>query len=298
VLDVSSAVAQVRRGQPALIGRTADALLALPAAVIDAEGVAAMAEHGRPAVVINASRAARLGLRDHIGGLALAGDRDRDRDVVTVARALSGAHADRTWFREDDEGPRLRIVPDEGVVVSDDLPVLAAELSDLAGFGPVTVTVEVERGGTQPMVIAATLIRRALLARGALPVSGPARLPLVAGSFSAYVVKAWDGVEHLVVTPPEGPGDGPVRVVRSCVVGQTFRSSQCGCRHELEQALADVAAAGRGALVYLQPASNGVGGLVPCTAESATDCSARDEVLADVALTVVRRLGSPLATGA
>jgi GTP cyclohydrolase II len=291
VLEVSTAIDRVRRGEPVLIDCDPVGVLCLPAAVMDEVAAVTLAAHGRPAIVVPTSIAMRFGLEPGagvgVGHVALAGG-GGDRDLVAVARALVSPRARASWFCSLSSGPVLWIVDDAGIVRSEEPAVMASELSSMAGFGRVTVAVTVDRQRAAPVLPAGAVIRRALRELGPMPVSGPAHLPLAAGPFLGYVARGWDGVEHLIVTSPHGPGDGPVRVVRSCVVGQTFRTSDCACRDGLEQALAEVAHVGRGALVCLQPGPDA--SFASCTVAMAGN-AARDEVFAELALAAVRRLG-------
>jgi len=287
MLDVDDAVRQVRRGDPVPITDGADTVLSLPAAVMGPAAAAAIATHGRATVVVPRSTARRVGIERYGRGVALAG---ADRDVVAIARALTNVHADHTWFDADPAGMALEVVDDRGVECSDRLSVLASELTQLAGFGRVTVLVAIEHRVVERMLVATSLIGRALGERGPLPMSGPARLPLGAGSFLAYAVRAWDGVEHLVITAPGGPQDGPIRVTRTCLIGQTFRSRRCSCRDDLDRALADLAGGECGAIVCLLPAAGAPGnGLVSCPAAVGSG-SAREQVLAEAAVDQVRRV--------
>lgn len=297
VIDVDDAVDQVRRGEPLMVADGTNIVLCLPAAVMDPAAAAAMAAHARITLVVPRSVARRFGLERYADGVAVVGDQ---RYAVTVAHALAGPHADQTWFRSDPRGPALQIVDDCGVAGSEDLTVLASELAQLAGFARVAAVVAVQptvsaagddHRAAAPMLVAASLIGRALHERGPLQVSGPARLPLVAGSFVAYVVQAWDGVDHLVITATEGPRSGPTRVIRSCVIGQTFRSSGCPCRDELEQVLSDLGRGDCGAIVCLLAGPRtSWDGLASCPATTPGICSVREDIFADVAVERVREL--------
>ncbi len=87
-----------------------------------------------------------------------------------------------------------------------------------------------------------------------------ARLPTGAGEFNAVGYRDSAGTEHMAlvlgdVGPGSGPSDGSepvlVRVHSECLTGDVFGSARCDCGPQLSQAMAEVAAAGRGVIVYL-----------------------------------------------
>jgi 3,4-dihydroxy 2-butanone 4-phosphate synthase/GTP cyclohydrolase II len=63
-----------------------------------------------------------------------------------------------------------------------------------------------------------------------------------------------DGTEHLAFVRGEiaGTDDVLVRVHSECLTGDVFGSMRCDCGVQLDSALAQVAAAGRGVVVYLR----------------------------------------------
>lgn len=89
----------------------------------------------------------------------------------------------------------------------------------------------------------------------------PARLPTRYGTFDAFAFRSLlDGVDHLALVvgggdDPHNPKfDGPVlvRVHSECCTGDVFGSLRCDCGPQLDFALKEIAAAGRGVLVYLR----------------------------------------------
>jgi 3,4-dihydroxy 2-butanone 4-phosphate synthase/GTP cyclohydrolase II len=81
-----------------------------------------------------------------------------------------------------------------------------------------------------------------------------ARLPTRHGVFSARVYRASDGIEHLALVMGEvrGAPDLLVRVHSECLTGDVFGSVRCDCGGQLDSALGQIAAAGRGVVVYLR----------------------------------------------
>ncbi len=82
-----------------------------------------------------------------------------------------------------------------------------------------------------------------------------ARIPTRHGDFTAYVFASLlDGTEHLAFVRGEiaGTDDVLVRVHSECLTGDVFGSMRCDCGVQLDSALAQVARAGRGVVVYLR----------------------------------------------
>ena len=99
------------------------------------------------------------------------------------------------------------------------------------------------------------------------------RLPTSAGDFQLHLYRALtDGKEHLALTygwPQDSaePGqempkvDEPVmvRVHSECLTGDIFGSVRCDCGPQLHAALKQIAAAGRGVLLYIRQEGRGIG---------------------------------------
>jgi 3,4-dihydroxy 2-butanone 4-phosphate synthase/GTP cyclohydrolase II len=82
-----------------------------------------------------------------------------------------------------------------------------------------------------------------------------ARIPTSHGDFTAYVFESLlDGTEHVALVRGEvaGKSDVLVRVHSECLTGDVFGSMRCDCGAQLDMALAQVAAAGEGVVVYLR----------------------------------------------
>lgn len=82
-----------------------------------------------------------------------------------------------------------------------------------------------------------------------------ARIPTQYGDFRAVVYEsALDGEQHVafVKGEPTGKEDVLVRVHSECLTGDIFGSQRCDCGPQLDQALARIAEAGEGVLVYLR----------------------------------------------
>jgi 3,4-dihydroxy 2-butanone 4-phosphate synthase/GTP cyclohydrolase II len=82
-----------------------------------------------------------------------------------------------------------------------------------------------------------------------------ARMPLATGDFQIIGYQGVeDGREHvaLVLGDLSAPGAPLVRVHSECLTGDVFGSRRCDCGAQLELAIARIAEAGRGAVVYLR----------------------------------------------
>jgi 3,4-dihydroxy 2-butanone 4-phosphate synthase/GTP cyclohydrolase II len=82
-----------------------------------------------------------------------------------------------------------------------------------------------------------------------------ARIPTRHGEFTAVVFESLlDGVEHMafVCGDVAGEDDVLVRVHSECLTGDVFGSMRCDCGLQLDGALAQIAAEGRGVVVYLR----------------------------------------------
>ncbi|NPT42796.1 bifunctional 3,4-dihydroxy-2-butanone-4-phosphate synthase/GTP cyclohydrolase II [Paraburkholderia sp. 1N] len=82
-----------------------------------------------------------------------------------------------------------------------------------------------------------------------------ARLPTRYGVFTVYGYKeTFTGQEHAALVMGELQGnDSPlVRVHSECLTGEVFGSIRCDCRAQLDLAMSQIAAEGRGVIVYLK----------------------------------------------
>ena len=82
-----------------------------------------------------------------------------------------------------------------------------------------------------------------------------ARIPTRHGEFTAVVFESLlDGVEHMAFVCGDVAGEDNVlvRVHSECLTGDVFGSMRCDCGLQLDGALAQIAAEGRGVVVYLR----------------------------------------------
>jgi 3,4-dihydroxy 2-butanone 4-phosphate synthase / GTP cyclohydrolase II len=132
-----------------------------------------------------------------------------------------------------------------------------------------------------------------------------ANLPRVDGRWRTIAYRAdVDGAMHLalVLGEPERKSNVLVRMHAECVVGDVFRTPVCGCGISLDRAMARIAEAGEGAVVYLRAQSGKVDASplhCPSTADMlGVGTAASDErdygtgamILADLGLSTLRLL--------
>ncbi len=147
----------------------------------------------------------------------------------------------------------------------------AVDLAQLAGLSPAGVLVEVVNpDGTMArlqelrafadehnllLISIADLIRYRRRTEKLVRRVSEARIPTVHGEFRCFAFESLlDGVEHaaFVVGDPSATDDILVRVHSECMTGDIFGSMRCDCGPQLDAAMAKVAAAGAGVVVYLR----------------------------------------------
>lgn len=89
------------------------------------------------------------------------------------------------------------------------------------------------------------------------------RLPTPHGTFQLHLYHSHhDGKEHLALTMGDlNPPHQPIlaRVHSECFTGDVLGSRRCDCGEQLAQAMARIAQAGQGAIIYLRQEGRGIG---------------------------------------
>lgn len=160
---------------------------------------------------------------------------------------------------------------DGGVLARPGHTEAACDLARLAGLKPYGVLCPVvdddgsmarrpallrfaHKHGLLITTIADLIAHRKHTERWVVPVA-EALLPTKHGTFNARVYRSeLEDVEHmaLYMGNVEKADDVPVRVHSECLTSEAFGSLRCDCRDQLEAALAAIAQAGHGVLVYLR----------------------------------------------
>jgi 3,4-dihydroxy 2-butanone 4-phosphate synthase/GTP cyclohydrolase II len=88
------------------------------------------------------------------------------------------------------------------------------------------------------------------------------KMPTDYGDFDLYLYRSKvDGQHHLALVRGEvaGQKNVMVRVHSECLTGDVFGSRRCDCGPQLQQAMRQIAAAGRGVIVYMRQEGRGIG---------------------------------------
>lgn len=257
LISVDRAIAELRRGGVvAVLGADGAVVHALAAEAATPDRMAALAGRAGtdPALAVTGRRARVLGL---------AAD-----DAATIRlNAEGGLTADLVAALADPclSGPR----PDLGTVVAntaatDCAVAQSVALAKLARLLPAVVVVEsdaVEAGQVQ--VAAADIAAYQVNAARSLRVVSQARVPLATAENARIVAfrPADGGIEHLAIVIGEPDVDQPVlaRLHSECFTGDLLGSLRCDCGDQLKGAIAEIAQAGSGVLLYLAQEGRGIG---------------------------------------
>jgi 3,4-dihydroxy 2-butanone 4-phosphate synthase/GTP cyclohydrolase II len=88
------------------------------------------------------------------------------------------------------------------------------------------------------------------------------RMPTEYGDFDLYLYESrTDGQSHLALVRGKvaGAKNVLVRVHSECLTGDVFGSKRCDCGHQLHQAMRQIAAEGKGVIVYMRQEGRGIG---------------------------------------
>ena len=271
--------------------------LLMPAATATPEWVNFMAREGRGliCVTLTGERAERLNLHPMVGsstdpnGTAFTVSVDHrtnstgisafDR-AATIAALLDDAAVPADFRRPGHIFPL--VARPGGVLRRAGHTEAGCDLARLAGFAPVGVICEImgddgemsrlpdllafgERHGLKVGSIEALIAYR-LQHDPFMQRVAEARLPTRFGDFRIVGFQdSLSGAEHVALVLGEtSPGDlGPepllVRVHSECLTGDAFHSLKCDCGPQLDAAMEQIAAEGRGAVIYLRQEGRGIG---------------------------------------
>ena len=106
------------------------------------------------------------------------------------------------------------------------------------------------------------IIRRRLEEESLVEKEADAKLPTKFGDFRIHgYVNKLNGEHHVALTMGDVSDGEPVlcRVHSECLTGDVFGSKRCDCGEQLESALKQIAAEGRGILLYMRQEGRGIG---------------------------------------
>lgn len=257
LIAVDRAIAELRRGGIVAVRSGEGGVVhALAAEAATPEALAALSGHGtgEPALAVTGRRARVLGLgaEDHsVVRLIAAGGLTAAIVAGLADPCLSGPRPDLGAIAADAAKPGCAVA--QGVA-----------LAKLARLLPAVVVAE--GGAVQPgqlEVAAADIAAYQVNAARTLRVVSQARVPL-AGAENARIVAfrpADGGIEHLAIVIGEPDCDQPVltRLHSECFTGDLLGSLRCDCGDQLKGAIAEIAEAGAGVLLYLAQEGRGIG---------------------------------------
>ncbi|PIW28059.1 MAG: GTP cyclohydrolase II [Rhodospirillales bacterium CG15_BIG_FIL_POST_REV_8_21_14_020_66_15] len=269
---VDRAAGELRRGRPVVTGDgDGRGLVLLGAEHVDARRLAEIGtlSGSGPELAVTARRAAVLGLpapQSNVVVLSRAGGLDPDL-VTRLADPL---------FDAGDAGSPPDLGLDQRAARRFDAWSAAVSLTKVARLLPAALTGVIRFDGDLEnwakrhdlmFVDAGDVFRQRLDEARTLTEVGAARIPLAAAQDKGvearvHAFRPADGaLEHLaiVIGTPEPGAPALTRVHSECFTGDLLGSLRCDCGDQLKGAIAEIAAAGNGILLYLAQEGRGIG---------------------------------------
>jgi len=267
LLAVDRAVSELRRGRMIVLsGGDGEAVLAQAAEAVTLEELTKLAtlSGSVPVLAITARRAAVLSLGAYTANVVtlMASDTLTARQIHDLADPLS-----------DFQGPHsLGLRPAEAALHGCDSAAVA--LTKLARLLPAAVTARLTIVDTDDpttwasrhdllQVDAADVFQYDITSARTLRAVGEARVPLLEAQDTRIVAfRPLDGgLEHLVIIIGEPDPSRPTltRLHSECFTGDLLGSLRCDCGDQLRGAIAEIAQAGGGVLLYLAQEGRGIG---------------------------------------
>lgn len=258
LISVDRAIAEIRRGAAvALRCDDGQVLHVLAAEAATTETLAGLREKAGtpPALVLTARRAAVLNLAPNGQGVLRL-----ELNDAPSAEAVA-------WLAD----PVRRDVPapDLTHAVTHSMPeqsghAAAIALTKLARLLPAALVAESNGAAPGMMCVDAQAVRDyPLTAAQSLRVISQARVPLKDAENARIIAfrPADGGIEHLAIVIGEPDAEQPVlaRLHSECFTGDLLGSLRCDCGDQLRGALAEIAEAGSGILLYLAQEGRGIG---------------------------------------
>jgi len=256
---VHRAIAEARRGVPVVLAARRPLIIA-PAETVGAEGLRLidLLSAGQASLLLAPSRAAAV-LGQELAGTAPA-----------IALKLARPLIDTATLKRAADPTMEQILPDFEVVPAPEAAAAALALGKLARLLPAIVAAPVRPGwaslpaGQDLLTVAADdLLTYPLLLAASLTKVAEVAVPLDAAPDARLIAfRALDqGIEHMAILVGDPVADvAPlVRIHSECFTGDLLGSLRCDCGPQLQGAIARMAAAGGGAVLYLSQEGRGIG---------------------------------------
>ena len=255
LIAVDRAIAELRRGALVLVQGAGAQVLMLAAEAVADESLAGLKTQAgtEPALAITGRRAGVLGLAGSETGVFRVAARDcfDTKTIVVLADPCAGSLGLPDLSRLD-------------VAVAAELDQACVALAKLARLLPAAVVADI--GHAPPDVIAVTAADIAAYpttaARSLRQVS-EAQVPLENAENARIVAfrPSDGGIEHLAIIIGEPDPDQAIltRLHSECFTGDLLGSLRCDCGDQLRGAIAEIALAGSGVLLYLAQEGRGIG---------------------------------------
>ncbi|HWH22359.1 MAG TPA: GTP cyclohydrolase II [Allosphingosinicella sp.] len=245
---VARAIDSLRRGWPVIIDGTA--FLAIETAAEDE--VAEFDRDGPSDLLITGNRAVTLKLANQIEGTPVGPVRIERSPWIDIAGAT--ALADPALdLKTPLKGPyrTVSLGCDKAALAAIGLARRAGLLPAFFVGGRAEDAVELDSGAVEEFAVEPRL---AIASRARLPIRATESAEIVAFRTEG------DAAEHVALLIGSPTGQPPlVRLHSECLTGDVLGSLKCDCGPQLDEALAAVAAAGWGILLYLRQEGRGIG---------------------------------------
>lgn len=250
-IAVQRGIAEFQAGRPVVIGDRAGTIVAFPVDGLTEANWSAFKALCAPAVprlVVTARRARVIGL-EVPGPVFIAVGPDDTRDTVSGLAA----------------GLRCERRPAAGT--AGEAPTRAIELAKLAQRLPALLVADAD--AVAPSVLESMIAVRAdammafrNMLLDTLEVVSEARIPLLDGVTARFCIfrdAVGGSPVAIILGEPDFSAPVPVRVHSACLTGDVFGSRRCDCGAQLKLAIAQLADAGGGIVLYLEQEGRGLG---------------------------------------
>jgi len=260
---LGQAITVLRRGEPVLIRDNKIGVLAVAAELVTEENLRRLREisPGPVSVVLTRRRAVALGLAPREGLSCALSISVSSRLPAAVIRNLADPAASR-GVKPPGLGPQP-VVAEGGVLAAVALAKLASLLPAalVLRIGAAEAALFVRRGDLASIEAAAVFNRDA--AAAGLERVAEARVPLADAENARLIAfRPRDGGgEHLAILigAPDPAAPVLIRLHSECFTGDLLASLRCDCGNQLRGAIAAIARAGGGVLLYLAQEGRGIG---------------------------------------